>query len=620
MKKNLIMNKNLVVKKILTLLFLSFLLCATLFAESSSQSLTPIATNPISIVHPYEYEEIPALDSTFVYGSVPPEGELRINGEPAPVHPGGGFITMVKLQPGKFQINAELQLGNEIYHSTRTIVVAEPEKSAPTTPLTIQYVTPEQDQELLPGDYVEVVCKGSPGADAYFTIEGVRGKFRMTETKTKSGGIYQGIYRVGDKDRLKKSKIKVTLVNTNKKHEKVTLQANGILSLFSNDLPVMVEVTSPNAVLRAGPALASGERAGYLMFPPVGTVLQVTGRIGDEYRVNLAKNKTVWVNTSQVKRLPAGTPPARVPVSSVSVSETTHSTLIHIPLRRKIPFQIDPDPEGNYLDLTLYGAYSNTDWITNLATGAIKNITWFQDEEEIYRLRINTNPNSWWGYDARYEGDVLVIELRTPPPVETGSSPLSGLTIAVDAGHGAGGGAVGPTGYAEGDANLAQALNLQKNLQAKGAKVVMLREGKEDISLNARTQIAWRHRADILISLHNNGLDYSGNPFKKHGFGVYYFTPMSFSLAKEVHTAYGETFSVGSAYDLPDDGLHYANLAMTRKPQMPSVLIESAYMNLPTEEAYLKTADFQSSCSEAIIAGLERYARRMRPQMNTAKQ
>lgn len=620
MKKNLLMNENFVVKKILILLFLSFLLCATLFAESSSQSQTPMAANPINIVHPYEYEEIPALDSTFVYGSVPPAGKLRINGEPVPVHPGGGFITMVKLQPGTFQINAELQLGKEKYHSTRTIVVAEPEEAAPPTPLTIQYLTPEQDQELLPGDYVEVVCKGSPGADAYFTIEGVRGKFRMTETKAGSGGIYHGIYRVGDKDRLKKSKITVILVDPNKKHERVTLQAKGILSLFPKDLPVMVEVASPNVVLRAGPALASGEKAGYLMFPPVGTILQVTGRIGDEYRVNLAKNKVVWVNTSQVRRLPTGTPPARVPVSSVSVSKTAHSTLIHIPLRRKIPFQITPEPEGNFLDLTLYGAYSNTDWITNLATGAIKNITWFQETEEIYRLRIITNPDSWWGYDTRYEKDVLVIELRTPPPVEAGGSPLSGLTIAVDAGHGAGGGAVGPTGYAEGDANLAQAVNLQKKLQAEGARVIMLREGKEDISLSARTQIAWQHRADILLSLHNNGLDYSGNPFKKHGFGVYYFTPMSFSLAKEIHSAYGRAFPAGGAYDLPDDGLHYANLAMTRKPQMPSVLIESAYMNLPTEEAYLRTDDFQSACSEAIIAGLERYARRMRPQINVAKQ
>lgn len=614
MKKSIKM-KSISIKRIFLLLSLFFILCVTLFAESPFPSAN--STNLISIVHPYEYEEIPALDRTFVYGSVPPEGKLKINGEPVPVHPGGGFITMVKLEPGEFQIKAELQLGNEVYHSTRTIIVAEPEKIPPVTPLTIQHVTPEHDQELLPGDYVEVTCKGSPGAEAYFTIEGVRGKIRMAETHPEQSGIYRGIYQIAEKDRLKKSKIKVTLINKRITHGKTTVsqKAGGTLSRFPNNPPVMVEITSPNVILRAGPALTSGERAGYLMFPPIGTVLKVTGRIGDEYRVNLTKTKTVWVNAGQVKRLPPGTPPARIPVNSVSVSESQHSTLIHIPLQRKIPFHPDPDVKGEYLDLTLYGAFSNTDWITNLAAGCIKSLNWYQDEEEAYRLRINTNPDSWWGYDARYEGNSLVIQLRTPPPVAAGNSPLSGLKIAVDAGHGTGGGALGPTGLAEGDANFAQAINLKEKLLAKGAEVIMLRPGKEDLALSARTQTAWWHRADILISLHNNGLDYSVNPFTKHGFGVYYFTPMSLPLAKEIHTAYREAFPVGGAYDLPDDGLHYANLAMTRKPQMPSVLIESAYMNLPAEEAYLKSDDFLSACSRAIIAGLERYVRRMRPVM-----
>lgn len=601
-----------IMKKLFILLPLFFIGYATLLAGTSTPQTD--TTQPISIVHPYEYEEIPALDETFVYGSVPPEGKLKINGEPVPIHPGGGFITMVKLEPGEFQIKAELQLENEVYHLTRTIIVAEPEKVPPVTPLTIQQVTPERDQELLPGDYVEVTCKGSPGAEAYFTIEGVRGKMRMTETQPGQSGIYRGIYRIGTQDRLKKSKITVTLINKRLTHgrTRVSQRAGGTLSLFPNNPPVMVEITSPNAILRAGPALPSGERAGYLMFPPVDTILKVTGRIGDEYRVNLTKTKTAWINTSQVKRLPPGTPPARVPVHSVSVTESQHSTLIHIPLQRKIPFHLDPDVKGEYLDLTLYGAFSNTDWMTNLAAGCITSLNWYQDEEEAYRLRINTTPDSWWGYDARYEGNSLVIQLRTPPPLAAGDPPFSGLKIAVDAGHGAGGGALGPTGLAEGDVNLAQAINLKEKLLAKGAEVIMLRPGEEDLALNVRTQTAWRHRADILISLHNNGLDYSANPFTKHGFGVYYFTVMSLPLAKEIHAAYRETFPAGGAYDLPDDGLHYANLAMTRKPQMPSVLIESAYMNLPTEEAYLKSDEFISACSQAIITGLERYVQRMR--------
>ncbi|HEX7713201.1 MAG TPA: N-acetylmuramoyl-L-alanine amidase [Bacillota bacterium] len=579
--------------------------------DNGSPSVTPMSTNPIRIVAPGENAHLPALSSTFVGGSVPVGGKLWINGAPVPVHPGGGFLTMVNLSPGKFEIQAELQLGNDTYKVTRTVFVATPAQPTPVSPLTIEYVTPQQAQELLPGDDVNVVCKGSPGMNAFFTVKGVRKKFPMIESQVAPGGMYYGLYRIGNKDRLKQSKIKVTLIN--EKNQKVSKEATGTISLFQNRLPVMAETVSPDVILRAGPQLSPDNKAGYLLFPPDGTLLQITGRIGDEYRVRLTKTKTVWVSSSQVRMLPEGTTPAPVVVGAVSVRADNHSTIIRIPLGRKIPFAIDPDFEGDHVDLSFYGAFSNTDLITNPSAGIIKSIRWFQDDEETYRLRVYTIPKGWWGYDARYEGTTFVLELRTPPPVTSNDSPLAGLSIAVDAGHSPDSGAVGVTGYLEKDANLAQALNLKQKLQTKGADVIMIRKGDEGVPLGKRPQIAWQNRADILISLHNNSLPDGGNPFIKRGFGVYYFTPMSLALAKEVHTAYSEIFGPGSEFDLPDDGLYYDNLALTRTPQMPSILVESAYMIVPEEEEYLKTDGFRSACANAIISGLERYVRMMRP-------
>jgi N-acetylmuramoyl-L-alanine amidase len=240
-------------------------------------------------------------------------------------------------------------------------------------------------------------------------------------------------------------------------------------------------------------------------------------------------------------------------------------------------------------------------------------VSWAQEDQETYRLRLKTAPDSWWGYDVRYEGRELVLELRTPPPLPAGSNPLAGLTVAVDAGHGAGGGAHGPTGYAEGDANLAIALQLREKLLAKGAQVVLTRPAAVDVALGRRLQIAWQQRADLLISVHNNALGADGNPLLKHGFEIYYFTPMSYPFAREIHSAYGRMFGPGRQYELPDGGLYYGNLALTRAPQMPSVLVESAYMIYPAEEAYLKTESFRAACADAMLDGLERYAGRMRP-------
>jgi N-acetylmuramoyl-L-alanine amidase len=601
-------------RKLIFLLMIAVLCCGSIFAEGEAGNPAgQLSDNPIRIVHPAENSKLPAISSTFVCGSVPVGGELLINGVPVTVHNGGGFLTMVTLAPGQFAINARLKLGENTYQLTRTIFVDEAAAPIPTEPLTIISVSPAQDLELLPGEYLEVGCKGSPGMAGYFTVEGDPERYPFIESN--EPGLYQGVYRISGKIDFHKAKISATLVN-NEKLE-VSKEAAGELSLFPDNLPVMAKVVSPDTVLCTGPAIGPGDRGGYEMFPPVGTLLQVTGRKGDEYRVRLSRTKTAWINTKQVKFLLWGGISAfPVQVGNIAVTANGDSTLVRIPVRRKLPFRIEPGRDGESLVLSIFGAYSNTDRIALATNGIINDLSWSQRDEETYGLRISTRKNSWWGYDARFEGNELLLELRTPPPGVSGDSPLKGITIAVDAGHGAGGGAIGATGYAEGDANLEQALTLKEKLTAKGVNVVMIRTDGQDVPLKDRTNTAWSRRADLLISLHNNSMGYGGNPLLKHGYSVYYFSPMSLPLAREIHRAYRERFSVrkrfGKRFSLPDDGLHYGNLALTRAPQMPSVLIESAYMIVPDEEAYLKTGAFRSACAEAIIKGLERYVLRMR--------
>ncbi len=564
---------------------------------------------PVRIVYPAENQRLPAIPSTFVAGSAPPDGKLTINGKPVAIHPGGGFLTMVSLTPGTYEIRAELQWNGAIYQSVRTVFVAESQPAPAVSPLTIQWVTPQEDQALLPGDWVKVVCKGSPGMSAYFTVDGMARRFPMVESP-KSSGVYQGIYKMGTHDVIYQATIRVTLLD--EKGAWITKEAQGRLSRFPDDLPVMVETVSDQTVLYAGPAVSGSNKAGYMMFLPKETVLQVTGKKGKEYRVCLNRTQTAWVNESAVKQLPTGTPPPMNIIGNVTMMTRGYSTLVRIPVSQRIPFRIDYDWEGRTFDIILYGAYSNTDWVNNATAGCVRQVRWYQDDDETYRLRLFMEPNGWWGYDVSYEGKELVLELRTPPPLLDEALPLLGLVIAVDAGHGAGGGAMGVTGYAEGDANFAIALRLKEKLEVKGARVVMIRDGDADVPLSQRPGIAWKNRADILVSVHNNSLGPTGNPFVKRGYGVYYFTPVSLPLAWEIHQAYQRTFGPGQVFTLNDDGLYHANLAVIRGTQMPSVLTESAYMIVPEEEAYLKTDAFRSAVAEAIVDGLERYAARMR--------
>ena len=332
--------------------------------------------------------------------------------------------------------------------------------------------------------------------------------------------------------------------------------------------------------------------------------------------MRLSSRRNVWISQGDVKLLPTGTPVVNTVAGSIAVIEKDNSTQIRIPLGIKVPYEIVESAEGDWIDLNLFGAYSNTDWINyKISNNIIKLVQWFQDDTETYRLHVITNPNSWWGYDARYEGTTFVLELRSPPQLESNSELLKGLLIAVDAGHSSfDTGAIGPAGTLEKDVNLAIAKALEQKLLEEGANVLMTRSSDVLTGLYARPKIAWQAHADILISIHNNAWPEGENPFIKNGFGVYYFQAPSYILAQDIHKAFQARFgkNLQAANYLNDDGIHYGNLVLTRPPQLPSVLIECAYITMPREEALLNTKEFQEDCAKAIVSGIKKYAESIR--------
>lgn len=571
----------------------------------------PAEGGPLRLVHPAEGARLGFVRSTFMYGSADPRGELTLNGQPVPIHPGGGFLAMVPLSTGSFTVRAELRLSTGTVLLTRQIYVAPPPQPSPASPLTVEYVKPDTEREVLPGEEIVVTAKGSPGLEAHFQIENVKGKFPMVEN---GGGIYQGAYIVHPRDVLEGSAVRVTLMDR-KRGGKISKEAPGRLSLLNERVPRVVEVSTSIAVLRSGPALGPGDKGGYMLFPPPGVRLRVTGRRGQEFKVQLSPSRSAWIGVDEVRLLPEGTPVPAGVVGSPSVSSRDRHAAVRVPVGAKLPFEIRAAADGGRLDVVFFGAVSNTDWMHHDSSeGPVGLLEWRQDEAQTYRLTVYTAPGSWWGYDGRYEGTTFVLELRRPPSALYARSPLEGLTIAVDAGHSSDNGAVGPTGFLEKDANLAIALCLQKKLLAEGATAYMLRGGDEHVGLYDRPKLAWESKADMLISIHNNALPEGGNPLEKNGYGVYYFHPHSFALAQAVHRAYGRIVGRdgGREKGLRDDGLHYGNLALARTPQMPAVLTESAYMIVPAEEALLKTEAFQCDCAEAMLRGLREYAGRFR--------
>lgn len=83
-------------------------------------------------------------------------------------------------------------------------------------------------------------------------------------------------------------------------------------------------------------------------------------------------------------------------------------------------------------------------------------------------------------------------------------APVSGI-IVIDPGHGGKErGAVGPTGVKEKDICLAIAKKLEKLIKKSGLRAILTRSRDYNISLEERTDIANRNKADLFISIHVN--------------------------------------------------------------------------------------------------------------------
>jgi N-acetylmuramoyl-L-alanine amidase len=164
---------------------------------------------------------------------------------------------------------------------------------------------------------------------------------------------------------------------------------------------------------------------------------------------------------------------------------------------------------------------------------------------------------------------------------------------------------VGPSGSFEYEINLKIAQKLREKLAALGANVFMTRysnDEKEQVSLQERPRIAKRLNGDLYISIHNNAIPDGEDPYlKPRGFQIYYYHLHSKRLAQSIHKSFLKNIN------LPDEGLRYGDYHVARITQMPSVLIENAYMILPEQEELLLDDLFCDKLAETVKEGIIDY-------------
>lgn len=252
--------------------------------------------------------------------------------------------------------------------------------------------------------------------------------------------------------------------------------------------------------------------------------------------------------------------------------------------------------------------------------------------------------------EGRY-GHRLIIELearraRAQQPVIRVDEGSRDLVIAIDAGHGGEDpGAIGRKGTYEKDIALQIARRLAQEIDREpGMRAVLTRDGDYFLSLQQRVAIARQHRADLFVSIHADAFK---NP-KARGSSVYVLSPKGATdeaarwLAARENAAdlvggvslddkddmlasvlldLSQNASIGASLEVGEfvlnrlggvnrlhkSAVQQAGFVVLKAPDIPSILVETAFISNTEEEQRLRDGRYQAQLAQALMGGVREY-------------
>lgn len=538
-----------------------------------------------------------------------PGAHATIGGVICPVYSTGIFVRDgVPLQPGMNAIKIAVDHAGK--HAETTFEVRRdpppPPAVTPRAPIVIDHasVRPDKDVALLPGDELEVSFRGSPGRLAEYRV-GPGPWTRMHETD----GRYRASLVTTHVAELANVPVELRLApeKPGEAVVPVTVQAQGKLQLWS---PAIVR----QAVVARdiGTDLVWGLHEVRLGGPPVGrmpekTILRVTGMRGNSYRVRLTPQLEAWAEAEHVKMLPAGLPVLKQVFTNLRVRGDIGGDRVEIPWDAKVPFAVTPNlrtPGRSSIDVDLYGAHHGTTWVVHRSgLASISEVTVEQVATDHVRVHVELSARLW-GWKVDTASGALVLTVRGAPHILDAAQPLKNFPVCIEAGHGGSNeGAAGLTRIHEKDVTLKIADLLAAELKQAGAKVSKVRVNDEFISMEDRAKRALKTDAAMFVSIHCNSADTDAGFLKVGGTSTFYKHQTGRDLARAIlarllaETTFPDYGSIGNFNYYPIRGVSW----------MPSVLVETAFLSNPHEEALLLDPDFQRVIALAIRHGIEDY-------------
>jgi N-acetylmuramoyl-L-alanine amidase len=247
--------------------------------------------------------------------------------------------------------------------------------------------------------------------------------------------------------------------------------------------------------------------------------------------------------------------------------------------------------------------------------------------------------------------ELIAEQAKVPPPAEKPAVARL-ATIVIDAGHGGEDpGALGRRGSREKDITLMIARRLKALIDAEpNMRALLTRDGDYFLPLNARVDKARQVRADLLVSIHadafkrpnargssvfalserratsemarllaqkENESDLIGGVNLKGRDSYVTRTLLDLSQTATIDFSLRLGNSVlqrlGSVNELHKARVEQASFAVLKAHDVPSILVETAFISNPQEERRLNDQSYQDKLARALLDGIRDYIARHPP-------
>lgn len=255
-------------------------------------------------------------------------------------------------------------------------------------------------------------------------------------------------------------------------------------------------------------------------------------------------------------------------------------------------------------------------------------------------------PNGEYGHRLVLDLEVAGESAKAEAPVKRVQPEGRELVVAIDAGHGGEDpGALGRGGTREKDIALQIARELAKKVNAEpGMRAVLIRDGDYFLELSERREKARRASADMFVSIH---ADAFGDPRAK-GASVYVVSERGASseaarilaerenaadlvggvslsdkddLLRSVLVDLSRTATLSASFNAAErvlnaidrvaevhkSSVQQAGFVVLKSPDVPSLLVETAFISNPGEERKLKDRSYQLQLADSIVRGVRDY-------------